>query len=81
MIICNVLYIYSKIKTNQKSAPKNREPYQKPILNKDRCIITDIPEYSLTQKLFNIILSSDKIKLRYPNVEYLIFSAKNLIKS
>jgi len=49
--------------TNQKLLPKYKGPYQiKTVLKKNRFVVTDIPGYNLTQKPFNTILSSDKIK-------------------
>jgi hypothetical protein len=57
---------------NQKLLPKFRGPYQvKRALNKNRYVITDVPGYQLTNKPYNSILSTDKIKpwIRIPTVE------------
>lgn len=43
--------------------PKFKGPYQiKTILKKNRFVLMDVPGYNITQKLYNTILSADKIK-------------------
>jgi len=54
--------LQSKPGENTKLLPKYKGPYQiKVVLNKNRYVITDLPGY-LTNKLYNTILSADKIK-------------------
>ncbi|CAL1683817.1 unnamed protein product [Lasius platythorax] len=55
--------LQAKTGVSQKLKPNYKEPYQgAKVLNKNRCVITDIPGFNITQKPCNTILFSDKLK-------------------
>lgn len=47
---------------NKKISSKYKGPYLNKVLRKNRYVVTDVPSYPFSNKSYNSLLSTDKIK-------------------